>query len=184
MKRFFCCCGCVVVIIFVFWFMFPVHEESKKVSSEKNDVDVATPVLHGLYDAVRVVDGDTIVVLIDKQETTIRLIGVDTPESVASEDYFKENSEEGKTASLWLKDLLKNKSVFLEYDVGKTDNYGRVLAYVYLEDGVSMINRILLQNGLAKLMTIQPNIKYESLFIQDQTRAKEEKKGFWADYFN
>ena len=79
---------------------------------------------------VRVVDGDTIVVEIDGEEYKVRLIGIDTPESVASEEYLektgKENSQAGKDASAFTKEILKNTTtVYLEKDISETDKYGR-----------------------------------------------------------
>ncbi len=92
------------------------------------------------------------------------------------------NVPEGTTASDYTKELLTDKNVYLEYDAGRTDKYDRVLAYVYTEDGV-MVNNLLLEEGMAKIMTIQPNVKYVELFKQTQETARENGAGFWADYF-
>lgn len=137
--------------------------------------------LHGPYDVARVVDGDTIMVTIDHENVKVRLIGMDTPESVHPDK--KKNTEEGKQASAWVKDLLKGQQIYLEYDVGQTDRYGRTLAYVYLADQKTMVNRLLLEEGLAQTMTIQPNTKYANQFHTLQVKAREEKKGFWKTGF-
>ena len=92
----------------------------------------SAPELHGLYEVVRVVDGDTIIVDIDGTETRVRLIGVDTPESVHPDDTL--NSERGKIASDFTSALLTGKQVYLEYDKEMTDKYGRTLAYVFLSN--------------------------------------------------
>lgn len=120
---------------------------------------------------VRVIDGDTIVVLYEGKETSVRLIGVNAPESVASDEYLdktgKENTEEGKAASEWAKDFLKNVSfVQLEFDQEKYDDYDRLLAYVYV--GNKMLNEELLRAGHAELMIIEPNTKYKSKFERIQ----------------
>ena len=121
------------------------------------------PQLYGLYDVVRVVDGDTIIVNIDGEETKVRFIGVDTAESVHPDD--SKNNENGKEASQWTSDLLTGQQVYLEYDIDKTDDYGRTLAYVYLSDG-RMVQEELLKAGMAELMTIQPNSKYADKFYE------------------
>lgn len=132
--------------------------------------------LHGTYEVVRVKDGDTFVIDNDGYEITVRLIGVDAPESVHSDE--SRNTEEGIKASDWLSDLLTGESVYLEYDVDMQDDYGRTLAYAYLDDG-TMINKLLLEAGMAKIMTIQPNIKYVDLFIKTQDAARKNKVGIW-----
>lgn len=114
------------------------------------------------YTVTRVVDGDTIVVNIDNVETKVRLIGINCPESVAPDDYYTENSADGVSASDFTKAQLEGKQVTLEYDVEKTDCYGRTLAYVYL-DGV-MFNKTLMEKGYAVIDTFEPNVKYESDF--------------------
>lgn len=145
---------------------------------EVEPVSLSTP-----YDVVRVVDGDTLVVSIDGKEVSVRLIGVDTPESVNPNE--SKNSDEGIKASEWTTDFLKDKKVCLEYDVEREDTYGRTLAYVYLEDGKTMVNRTLLENGLAQTMTIQPNSKYAEDFYAIQVKARVAKKGFWGTgYFS
>lgn len=129
---------------------------------------------------VRVIDGDTIVVNINNEEIKVRLIGVDTPESVASQEYLeqtgKENTEAGKIASNWLKSFLySGRIVYLETDVQQTDKYGRLLAYVWLSPNISkdittetvkveMLNGKLLATGLAALATYPPNVKYVDYF--------------------
>ena len=137
--------------------------------------------LKGLYNVVRIVDGDTIVVDINGTETKVRLIGVDTPESVSSDE--SENTKEGKKASEWTTNLLTEKQVYLEYDVSTEDKYGRSLAYVYLSDGKTMVNKELIKGGFAQVMTVQPNSKYADEFYDLQVAAREAKVGFWETGF-
>ncbi len=125
----------------------------------------------------RVVDGDTFTIVSDNKEIKVRLIGIDTPESVASQEYLdktgKENTQEGIDASTFTKELISDKTVYLEFDAGREDKYGRLLAYVYLEDG-RMLQDILLENGYAELMTIQPNVKYADRFVQTIQSSRDE----------
>lgn len=131
---------------------------------------------------VRVKDGDTYVLNINGEETTVRLIGVDTPESVAPENYSKENTEEGKEISNIVKEKIrKGDTLYVEYDISKTDKYGRTLAYLYFEDG-TMVQEWLLENGYAQCVTIQPNSKYANRFAEIQHNAVENGIGLWA-YF-
>ena len=118
--------------------------------------------LYGPYQVVRVVDGDTIIVNIYNTETRIRLIGVNTAESVHPD--ADKNTSEGMVASDYTKNLLTTKKVYLEYDKDIYDDYGRVLAYVYLDDKKTMVNELLLKNGYAETMTIAPNVKYAEKF--------------------
>ena len=89
------------------------------------------------------------------------------------------NTENGKKASEYTKNLLEGKSVSLEFDVEERDQYGRLLAYVYL-DG-EMINKKLLADGYAQLETVPPNVKYVDEFTKILKEAKESKRGLWAD---
>lgn len=105
---------------------------------------------------LRVVDGDTFVVNYNGMEEYVRLIGVDTPESVYPDS--ERNTEAGVLASDYTKARLEGKQVELEFDVQQRDMYGRLLAYVYV-DGV-MYNKTLLEDGVANLATYPPNVKY------------------------
>lgn len=110
----------------------------------------------------RVVDGDTIVVNFDGKEETVRLIGVDTPESV--HPIANKNTEAGFAASEFTTVYLSGKKVNLEFDVQERDQYGRLLAYVYV-DG-KMFNEKLLQTGYASIATYPPNVKYVDRFTE------------------
>lgn len=127
---------------------------------------------------LRVVDGDTYEIFIGGREK-VRLIGVDTPESLAPQK--ERNVKEGRVASDFAKELLEGKFVQVEYDVQERDRYGRVLAYLYI-DG-KMINEILLEEGMAQTATYPPNIKYADRFREIERAARESGKGFWKDGF-
>lgn len=130
------------------------------------------------YEVISVVDGDTLKINYNGITTKVRLIGVDTPESVSPNK--KKNNSYGKKASNYTKERLEGKTVYLEFDVQQTDKYGRLLAYVYLEDG-TMYNKELLEKGYAQIATYPPNVKYVDEFTQIQKQTEENKVGFWAE---
>lgn len=128
---------------------------------------------------VRVVDGDTIVVEIENEEYKVRLIGVNTPESVASSEYLdrtgKENTEEGVEASVYTKDLLSEvEYVYLQKDTSETDKYGRLLRYAWIEMpnnqfnleeiSTKMINGILVSEKVAEPAKYEPDTMYADIF--------------------
>lgn len=135
------------------------------------------------YVVKRVIDGDTLLVTKDGEETRVRLIGVDTPESVHQNR--KRNTEWGKKASKYTKRRLTGKVVYLEMDVQALDKYGRTLAYVYTDKNKkSMFNKELVKKGYARAVYYAPNGKYKADFDSLQKKAKKEKKGFWkAGYY-
>lgn len=118
---------------------------------------------------IRVVDGDTLLAEIEETETYVRLIGINAPESVASDEYLektgKENTQEGREASEFVKELLTGQEwIWLEYDEEKKDQYERTLAYVWLSEDASdlenMLNARLVAEGYARPMTIKPNVRH------------------------
>lgn len=128
---------------------------------------------------VRVVDGDTIVVDISGEEAKVRLIGIDTPESVASSLYLdrtgKENTPEGERAADYVKNMLEDtETVYLQKDVSDTDRYGRLLRYVWLEipkddkdiEEIStmMLNGILVWEGIAEPAAYAPDTAHQQDF--------------------
>jgi micrococcal nuclease len=114
----------------------------------------------------RVVDGDTIIVHDpDGNRLRVRLTGINAPESVLEDE--SKNTEEGRDASKFLKELLADvKTVYLEYDEGRYDQYERTLAYVWIDTGSTyiMINEVMLATGHAKPVYIKPNLRYADTF--------------------
>ncbi len=124
---------------------------------------------------IRVVDGDTIDVRFSNGATSrVRFIGVNTPETVHPQ---KPVEKYGKEASNYTKKRLTNKTVTLEFDVGVKDKYGRFLAYVWV--GKELYNETLVKDGYARVMTIQPNVKYQQRFLEAERKARQQKKGLW-----
>ena len=144
-------------------------------NNEQNNQDNNYP----LYQVTSVVDGDTIKVNIDGTIKTLRLIGIDTPETV---DPRKPVQCFGLEASNRTKQLLLNKKVRLEADPsqGELDKYSRLLRYVYLEDG-TFFNKKMITDGYAYEYTYNTSYKYQTEFKQAQIDAKNSKLGLWAD---
>ncbi len=117
----------------------------------------------------------------ENEQTRIRLIGIDTPESV-SED-TERNTPEGEEASTFTRNLLEGRRVYLEYDKELKDAYDRTLCYVYLDDGKTMVNELLIEQGFARTMTIEPNTKYAKRLSDAEKTAREGHSGFWGTGF-
>ncbi|MBU0708808.1 thermonuclease family protein [Patescibacteria group bacterium] len=131
------------------------------------------------FRVVKVVDGDTIAVDINGVTESIRLIGIDTPETV---DPRKPVQCFGVEASNKAKSVLDGKVVTLESDStqGDRDKYGRLLRYVFLEDGTHF-NKLMIIEGYAFEYTYQLPYKYQNEFKQAEIEARETKRGLWAD---
>lgn len=130
----------------------------------------------GPYEVVKVVDGDTIKLLIDGEKKNVRLIGIDTPESVHPDS--DKNVPEGKTASDHTKELVGDSQLYIEYGTEPADRYGRPLCYVYLPDG-TMLNEKILSDGYAKVLIVGKNKEYKDRFNEIQEEAKAEGRGLW-----
>lgn len=137
----------------------------------------------------RVVDGDTVEVRITDRvpgpgagkarlggRYSVRLIGIDTPESVkpgSPVECF------GKEASAAATALLEGRQVRLVRDVEETDTFGRLLRYVYIEG--EMANARLVINGYAHAYTYPPSVRHSEFFVALQRRARVEDSGLWSE---
>ncbi len=126
----------------------------------------------------RVVDGDTIVVEVQGQRERVRLIGIDTPESVAQnrpvQCYGVESSD-------YLTGLLPpGTPITLIRDVEARDQYDRLLAYVVRSDDGLFINLDLVVNGFAGPLTYPPNDYYAELFEAAADDAARDGIGLWS----
>lgn len=132
-----------------------------------------------LYRVVKVIDGDTITVQKDGASETLRLVGINTPETV---DPRKPVECFGQEASNKAKQLLGGKQVRLEADPtqGERDKYGRLLRYVFLADG-TFYNKVMIQEGYAYEYTYDLPYKYQAEFKQAEQEAKAANRGLWAD---
>jgi micrococcal nuclease len=123
----------------------------------------------------RVVDGDTIVV---RGGERVRLIGMDTPETV---DPRRPVQCFGEAASRRAKQLLPvGTSVRLVYDVDRYDRYGRTLAYVYRASDGLFVNASLVQDGYAVVYTVPPNVAHAAEFVALQQEARRAGRGLWT----
>jgi micrococcal nuclease len=132
------------------------------------------------YKVIRIVDGDTFVVSLSGKEDKVRMLGINTPESVA-----KNRPDEcfGKEASLKTKELLLGQNVLLEFDITKPkkDEYGRLLIYVFREDGL-FVSEELIKIGFAYEYTYnREKYKYQKDFKEAEAYAKKNKLGLWSE---
>jgi len=129
------------------------------------------------YQVTKVIDGDTIDVSIDGTISRVRLIGIDTPETV---DPRKSVECFGKEASDQMKYLLGGKNVRLEYDATQDDKdkYGRLLRYVFRDDGM-FVNQWMIENGFANEYTYNIPYQYQKEFKQAERLARENQRGLW-----
>lgn len=129
------------------------------------------------YPVSRIVDGDTFWVDDGSEKgVKIRLTGVDAPETRNSRNKMK--TAFGDESTRYLTDLIAGKMVRLEYDVDSLDQYGRTLAYVYLEDG-TFVNATMVRNGYATVMTTPPNVRYADTFVELAEKARKREMGLW-----
>ncbi len=125
-------------------------------------------------EVVRVVDGDTIVVLLDGKEQTVRYIGIDTPEP-----YLYESPEcFSREATLRNKELVQSKLIRLGSDIENVDRYGRLLRYIYVDD--IFVNEVLVEEGYATHLKIKPNTVHADAFLQLENTAKKTQRGLWG----
>ena len=126
----------------------------------------------------RVVDGDTVQVEIGGHKEKVRLIGIDTPESV------KPNTPVqcfALQASARTKALLPpGTPVRLVSDVEARDRYGRLLAYVYRARDDLFVNRDLVDEGFAVPYTLPPNVAHADEFVAAAGRARDAGLGLWG----
>jgi micrococcal nuclease len=162
----------IVVLIFSFFFLngdeFLVdikhYFTKREVQTEKAFVE-------------RVVDGDTIVIQNAKgEEESVRFLLLDTPESVHPN---KPVQPFGKAASKFVQEQLEGKKVELELGDPETDKYGRLLAYIWVDD--VNFNQLLIEKGYARVAYVyEPNTKYLDTFREVEQEAKEKEINIWS----
>lgn len=137
--------------------------------------------LQGPFSLVRVIDGDTIALTVGGLEERVRLIGIDTPER---------DTPFGPRAAAFMQAALGTGAVWLELEARERDRFGRLLAYVYVEDAngtwawgerrFTQANLAIAQAGLADLLTIPPNVRYTELYVAAVQEARAAGLGMWA----
>jgi micrococcal nuclease len=129
---------------------------------------VAAPVVRG-------VDGDTFLVHLDGKDQYVRMIGIDTPETVKPGTPVQCY---GERASHYTTGRVTGRTAHLVFDAERHDVYGRLLAYVYL--GHDLLNADLVRRGFARTLTIAPNTAHESLFARLAQKAGRAGRGLWG----
>jgi micrococcal nuclease len=131
------------------------------------------------FQVLRVVDGDTIDIAMDGKHERVRLIGINTPESV---DPRKRVECFGHEASARASKLLEGRKVIFEPDGSQDvrDKYGRLLGYIKRDDGF-FYNLEIIRDGYAYEYTYQSAYKYQDEFREAEKFARENKRGLWAD---
>jgi micrococcal nuclease len=130
---------------------------------------------------VRVVDGDTLDVSIDGRTYPVRLIGINTPETGGPyrdpECFGHEATEETRA----LVDGAQGR-VYLERDVSDTDQYGRLLRYVWIDGpgGHRLLNELLVRDGAARVYTFPPDVRYRPRFQSAERDARDHGRGQWS----
>lgn len=165
-------------LLFLAFFGYQVYKQynpSKNVLSvqekKQSVVSVAT--------VVKVIDGDTLEVLIDGKKEKVRVIGINTPETVDPrrpvECFGKESSDKAKS-------LLSGKSVRLEQDQTQDsiDKYGRLLRYVFLPDGTDF-GLTMIREGYAYEYTYDLPYKFQEEYKKAQEEAESAGKGLWSE---
>lgn len=160
-----------------------VIDESKNPSSNLNQGNFTEAKI------ISVTDGDTVTARINNKDYELRMIGVDTPETVHPS---KPVAFYGKEASEFSKNKLRGKTVYLEKDVSERDRYNRILRYVWLSKPANpkkpsfedvrdkMFNGILLRDGYANLATLPPDVKYLNYFQKIARTAETNQIGLYS----
>lgn len=113
----------------------------------------------------RVLDGDTVILSTGER---VRYLGIDTPER---------GKPWASEATAFNRSLVEGRGVRLESDAELRDQYGRLLAYVYVDE--EMVNVALLREGLARLLIYPPNTRYEAWFRALEAEARAAERGLW-----
>lgn len=173
----------VLILFIVIVFGDNVFAPTETVENTSQQASVAgnlstSDVAKTLYKITKIVDGDTVKIEMNGKVETVRLIGVDTPEVV---DPRKPVQCFGREASAKTKEWLLNRVVKVESDSTQDtrDKYGRLLLYIYRDDGL-FINRELIAQGYAHEYTYDIPYKYQKEFKEAEMSARENQQGLWS----
>ena len=125
----------------------------------------------------RVVDGDTIVVVLEGRRERVRLIGIDTPETVKPNTPIQCYGPEASAAA---KGILQGEDVTLVYDRERRDRFGRTLAYVYRARDGLFVDLDLVTRGFARALSIAPDTAHASEFQAAEREARAAGRGLWG----
>ena len=167
------------IILFIFGAFYREKQKKSEIKISPTSTSAAIQKDKIIAKVVRVIDGDTIKVLISDKEEAVRLIGIDAPEIT---DSRKTIQCFGKEASDKAKEVSGEKTVVREADSTQDnkDKYGRLLRYVFV-DGINL-SKLMISQGYAHEYTYQNNpYKYMDEFKDAQEQAQKNKVGLWAD---
>ena len=153
----------------------PLDSSVTNATTESSDPPQAPLIPPGEYAVQRVVDGDTLLLV---NGYRVRLLGVDTPETVKRDTPVQ---PWGREACEYTRQFCDSGRVWLEFDREPTDSYGRLLAYVYNVDRTRLLNEELIQNGLGQFLSRFPySESKKSLFRSALSEAKRKRCGLWS----
>jgi micrococcal nuclease len=128
----------------------------------------------GSVPVTRVVDGDTIHVLLGGRIERLRLIGVDAPEI----DHPEQPAEcYGKESARFAQRSLDGRTIRIEFDVERRDRFDRLLAYVFMEG--ELFNETLVAEGFAIERSYPPNLAHQEELRKAEIEARQERRGLW-----
>jgi micrococcal nuclease len=181
----------LLLVIFFVFLVIPVSLAQGQLHQEdefKVSLDLGKSYDYSQIKVTRVIDGD--ILLLENGER-VCLIGVDAPEHRSSAKAKQDSKKEGKPlrmillmgrkAKKFVEDLVLDQTVRLEFDEKQRDQYGRLLAYVYLED--LFLNAEIIRAGFAYAWDVPPNVKNAELFQKLYQEARENKQGLWGEEF-
>ncbi|MBN1633379.1 MAG: thermonuclease family protein [Ignavibacteria bacterium] len=166
----------ILIIICIVCFTGCFTEKQKRISSSE------------LFTVIETIDGDTFRL---SNGEKVRLLGIDAPEMNESDKLERDSEQSGRDkntikklgtlSARYVKKLAEGKKVYLEKEPGgdNRDRYGRLLRYVYLEDG-TLINRKIIRDGYAYVYDRYPLSKTEE-FKQYEKEARENERGLWGE---
>ena len=166
--------GVVILIACLFWIgdgvsHVPITDSGLYYPQQNTSRDTA-------YRVLKVIDGDTIKIDFKGKSETVRLIGVDTPETVHPN---KPVEPFGPEASSFLKNMLKGESVYLRFGEEKRGKYGSLLAYIYRAPDAIFVNLEIVRQGYERSYRQFPR-KHLEIFNNYEKIAREVGKGLWA----
>lgn len=148
------------------------HDSTTPLATQKEGPNVP------LYKVVKVIDGDTVTIHKGGETVTLRLIGLDAPESTTLRKGVIECF--GDEATERARELLSGTSVSIETDSSQDtyDKYGRLLVFVFLPDGTNF-NQRMIEEGYGHEYTYSAPYKYQKEFRTAERRAQAAQRGLW-----
>jgi len=137
----------------------------------------SAPSTDGRASVVRVVDGDTIVVHLSSGDETVRILGIDTPETHKPDTPVECFGPEASARMAAL--LPKGTTVRLVRDAEARDRYGRLLAYVYRDSDGLFVDLTMVQEGYAGTLIISPNVAHRAELEAAVAEAQHANRGLW-----